>query len=318
MNTIHVGVSSCLLGNKVRFDSGHKYNNYINKTLGDYFELRPFCPEVNIGLKTPREPIRLISNPSESAEQQIQCVGTKTPELNVTDSLKQSATQQQNWIADLSGYIVKRDSPSCGMERVKLYRNGHPERSGIGIFTEQIMKNFPNLPIEEEGRLCDPRLRENFIARVFIYHRWKHLTKNNLTWESLYQFHAQHKFILMSHHQIRAKKLGQLLASKQNNHIESVAEAYIDELMNILKIIATPKNHTNALQHVAGFLKRHLDETDRGILKETIENYRKGFIPLIVPILLLKNFLKKHNQSYLKNSLYLSPYPNELALRNQL
>ncbi|MFL0796548.1 MAG: DUF523 and DUF1722 domain-containing protein [Cellvibrionaceae bacterium] len=319
MSKIHVGVSSCLLGHKVRFDSGHKHNRFITNKLSDYFEFRPFCPEVNIGLEVPREPIRLVtSNSAKERQKNVRCVGTKNSKLDVTDSLKKSAIEQRRWLANLSGYIVKKDSPSCGMERVKLYRNDFPERTGVGIFIQQVMSDFPNLPIEEEGRLCDPRLRENFISRVFIYDRWKKMVESGLTWKSFYHFHAQHKFILMSHSQNKARALGKQLAQSDKADIQATAEAYITELMSILKIVATQKNHTNALQHMAGFMRKRLDEIDRGVLKETIDSYRKGFIPLVVPIILLKSFLIKYNQNYLEQSLYLSPYPNELALRNHL
>ena len=172
-----IGISSCLLGERVRFDSGHKNQSYITETLSDYFEFRPFCPEVAIGLGIPREPIRLVVNELGGA---VQCVGTKNPDKDVTEPLKNIAREQFDWIASLDGYIFKKDSPSCGMERVKVYTNAMPKRNGVGIYAAEILQAFPNLPLEEEGRLGDAGLRENFIKRVFLYRRWCHLTTHNL------------------------------------------------------------------------------------------------------------------------------------------
>ncbi len=310
---IPVGISSCLLGEEVRFDGGHKNSPYINQTLGLYFMFTPFCPEVDIGLGIPREPIRLVV-----AEEQTRCVGTKTSELDVTERLIQSADSQQDWQGKIFGYILKKDSPSCGMERVKQYRNGSVERTGIGIYANKMMQNFPNLPVEEEGRLGDPVLRENFIQRVFIYHRWGQLVAAGLDWKSLTKFHAQHKLILMSHDQNMARDLGRDLSVSSSKDIDEYAQEYLTKLMSILRVKATRGNHVNVLQHIQGYLKKHLDQEDKRELKESIEQYRLGYLPLIVPITLLRHHFLKHPDEYIDHSYYMHPHPQELMLLNSL
>ena len=234
INKITLGVSSCLLGEKVRFDSGHKKNQYLLNVLSRYFEFHPFCPEVAIGLGIPREPIRLVEK-----DNQVICVGTKNTELDVTKQLIEIADEQQHWQQQIAGYILKKDSPSCGMERVKLYKTQMPERIGVGIYARRLMENFPHLPIEEEGRLNDLAIRENFIQRVYIYARWQSLQQHPLTLNILQQFHAQHKYICMSHNQLATKALGALLAN--NTPVANIAELaarYLKQLMQLLKTMA--------------------------------------------------------------------------------
>jgi len=310
---ITVGVSSCLLGEKVRYDGGHKNNNYISNTLSQYFNFRAFCPEVNIGLGIPRPTIRLVLQ-----DEQIHCKGTKDENLDVTEKLYQSADEQAHWHANLSGYILKKDSPSCGMERVRLYKGEMPERIGTGLYTKRLMENFPHLPIEEEGRLGDAVLRENFIQRVFIYHRWQKLITSDLSWKSMTEFHAQHKYIFMSHNQAKAKALGKLLANNTKADVNLLATEYLEAMMLLLKIRASKKNHVNTLQHIQGYLKNYLSQSDKKELVDTIEQYRLGFLPLIVPITLLKHHFMHHPDQYILNSYYLQPHPAELMLLNTL
>jgi uncharacterized protein YbgA (DUF1722 family)/uncharacterized protein YbbK (DUF523 family) len=312
-NKIPIGISSCLLGEEVRFDGGHKNNSYITQTLGNYFSFKPFCPEVDIGLGTPREPIRLVVE-----KESVRCVGTKTSSLDVTNELIACADNQQGWQQEIYGYILKKDSPSCGMERVKQYRNNSVERTGVGIYANQMMRNFPNLPIEEEGRLGDPIIRENFIQRVFIYYRWGELIASGLEWESLTKFHAQHKLILMSHDQNLARELGRELSEASSKNLSDYADEYIANLMTILKIKATRGNHVNVLQHIQGYLKKHLDKEDKQELSEAIEQYRLGYLPLIVPITLLRHHFLKYPDDYISNSYYMNPHPKELMLFNSL
>ncbi len=310
---IKVGVSSCLMGEKVRFDSGHKKNAYINDILSDYFEFSGFCPEVDIGLGTPRETIRLVQ-----IDDEVRCVGTKTPELDVTEKLKASADNQKHWHQDLCGYILKKSSPSCGMERVNLYKGKHPDKTGVGLYAKRLMENFPQLPVEEEGRLGDARLRENFIQRVYVFARWKTLMAENLTMQGLQQFHAQHKYIFMSHDQVLAKELGALLAQKGTQNIQDLADHYLAHMMGLLKIIATRKTHVNTLQHLQGYLKTHINSDDKQELLFNFEQYRKGLLPLIVPITLLRHYFRRFPNDYITNSYYMQPHPGELMLLNGL
>ncbi len=312
---IPVGISTCLLGERVRFDGGHKKNDYIMKTLGEFFEYHSHCPEVSIGMGVPRETIRLIDI-SESTS--FQAVGVKNPSLDVTEQLIDDAKQQHHWHRKLRGYIVKKDSPSCGMERVKVYKKNHPEKRGAGLYTLEMMNNFPDLPVEEEGRLGDALLRENFVHRVFIYDRWFKLLEEGLTWSGLTGFHANHKYILYSHNQDKARELGRLLAESHDEDIKKVADKYLSKMMSLLKVVATRRNHVNVLQHIRGYLKNDLDTDDKKELTESIENYRQGLLPLIVPITLLRHHLRKYPKDYIERSYYLEPHPGQLMLLNSL
>ncbi len=310
---ILLGISSCLIGEKVRFDGGHKQNRYVLDTLGKYFSYRPFCPEMAIGLGVPRETIRLVY-----IDGQRQAVGNKNAALNVTDALIQSAQDQQSWHQQIFGYIVKKDSPSCGMERVRIYHDDHPQRNGVGIYTETMMRNFPTLPVEEEGRLGDPVLREGFVKRVFVYKRWHDMLANGLDWAALTEFHARHKLILYSHNQDLGRKLGRELSAAHSQPIEDYVPSYLTQLMDILKIYAKRSNHVNVLEHIRGYLKRDLDKSDKQELSESIENYRLGLLPLIVPITLLRHHFRKIPNGYIERSYYMQPHPDELMLLNSL
>lgn len=311
MKKIPIGISSCLLGHNVRFDGGHKRDSYIAGTLIDYFEFHPFCPEVEIGLGTPRPTIHLVK-----LDNDIRCVGVKNADLDVTEQLRGLADQQKHLHAQLCGYIFKKDSPSCGMERVKVYGGAQPVREGVGMYAEVMMRNNPLLPIEEEGRLGDAGLRENFIQRVYIFYRWKCLLEAGLTPSKLTEFHARHKLIIMSHADYTP--LGQLLAGVTQGNVMEIADIYIAQLMKLLKKVVTRKNHVNVLQHIQGYLKKELSTDDKAEMSELIERYRAGEVPLIVPLTLLKHHFRKAPDPYIEQSFYMSPYPQELQLINQL
>lgn len=310
---IPVGVSSCLVGEKVRFDGGHKQNRYILDTLGQFFCLRPFCPEMAIGLGVPRETIRLVSIDGRS-----EAIGNKNSHLNFTQALRQSAEDQASWHRQMFGYIVKKDSPSCGMERVRVYHGEQPQRNGVGLYTETMMRNFPALPVEEEGRLGDPVLRESFVKRVIIYKRWHDLQAQGLDWAELTDFHARHKLILFSHNQQLARQLGRELAAAHQQPVTDYAPLYLQQLMAILKISAKRSNHVNVLEHIRGYLKQDLDKSDKQELTDSIDNYRLGLLPLIVPITLLRHHFRRNPNRYIERSWYLQPHPDELMLLNSL
>lgn len=311
MKKIPIGISSCLLGHNVRYDGSHKRDAYITGTLSEYFDFRPFCPEVEIGLGTPRPTIHLVRVNGE-----IRCIGVKNPEIDVTERLRDHVGQLTSQHADLCGYILKKDSPSCGMERVKVYADNIPRRDGVGIYAETMMRNNPLLPVEEEGRLGDAGLRENFIQRIYVLYRWKLMLAEGLTVRNLTRFHARHKLIIMSHGDYR--ELGQLLAGAAQDNIEQVADRYILLLMTTLRKVASRSNHVNVLQHIQGYLKKELSADDKAELCEIIERYRQGELPLIVPLTLLKHHFRKSPDPYIDESYYLSPYPQELRLINQL
>ena len=310
---ILVGVSSCLVGEKVRFDGGHKQNRYILDTLSTLFRFRPFCPEMAIGLGVPRETIRLVKR-----DGQVEAVGNKNPDHNFTEALIDVAQQQKDWHQQIFGYIVKKDSPSCGMERVRLYRGDLPKRDGVGLYTRTLMENFPGLPVEEEGRLGDPVLRESFVKRVLINHRWHSMLDTGLSWSSLTDFHARHKLILYSHNQQRGRELGRELAAAHHQAIEDYAPRYHLALMEILKTFSRRSNHVNVLEHIRGYLKQDLDKQDKQELTNSIENYRRGLLPLVVPITLLRHHFRRHPNRYIDQSYYLQPHPDELMLLNSI
>jgi uncharacterized protein YbgA (DUF1722 family)/uncharacterized protein YbbK (DUF523 family) len=310
---IPVGISACLLGEEVRFNGGHKLHSYIEKTLGEFFDFRSFCPEVDIGLGIPRRPIRLIRR-----DDQIACVDIEDYSLDYTQQLRDSADAQSGWASALCGFILKKDSPSCGMERVKVYDGKGTTKDGAGIFAARLMKNFPELPVEEEGRLGDAVLRANFIERVYVMYRWRQMLSQGLSVASLTAFHARHKLILMSHCQKTYRELGPFLAEVRKNNINQAADHYISVLMPALKKRASRGDHVNVLQHIQGYLKDHLDADDKAELVDTYERYRKAQLPLIVPITLLNHHFRRHPNAYIRDSWYMHPYPSEMSLQNHI
>jgi uncharacterized protein YbgA (DUF1722 family)/uncharacterized protein YbbK (DUF523 family) len=311
---IQIGVSSCLLGHEVRHDGSHKRSQYISKVLAEYFNFVPFCPEMAAGLGVPRPAIRLVNDRGIH-----KLVETKNPETEYTDGMNSVSSQYCETLGDICGYILKSKSPSCGMERVNLYNNkGHAEKKGVGLFAQKLLQKYPNLPVEEEGRLNDPHLRENFIERVFAYHRWQQLRKEGLNVSSLMEFHQKHKFSLLAHDEKVYRQLGPLVASATRENIALVADEYIALFMQGMKTHATRKKHMNVLQHTMGFLKNELGAEDKQELLELLDKYKGGQVPLVVPVTLFRHHLRKNPSSYIEEQHYMSPYPEELMLRNHV
>jgi uncharacterized protein YbgA (DUF1722 family)/uncharacterized protein YbbK (DUF523 family) len=312
---IRIGISACLLGEKVRFDGGHKHDRYLTQTLGPYFEWVPICPEVEMGLGTPRETMRL-----EQAGDGIRMVMPKSGR-DLTRPMREYAGERVEKLAleDLGGYILKSDSPSCGLMRIRVYGpSGMPTRSGRGLFAEALANRFPYLPIEEEGRLCDPRLRENWIERVFAYRRLQSLWGSRWTVQSLVAFHTEHKLVILAHSPKALKDLGRLVAGAKDMPRAELRKRYHEQFMNSRAILATRGRHANVLQHMAGYLKKQLDEDSRHELSGLIHDYRTGEVPLVVPLTLLKHYVRRFDIPYLAGQVYLSPHPKELALRNHV
>jgi uncharacterized protein YbgA (DUF1722 family)/uncharacterized protein YbbK (DUF523 family) len=312
---IRVGVSSCLLGRKVRFDGGHKRDRYLTDVIGEWVEWVSVCPEVEIGLGTPRPTIRL-----EGTSDNARLVEPKSGE-DLTDSMRTYSERRVGELQelDLDGYILKRASPSCGMERVRVWNDsGMPDKKGVGIFADVLLKRWPNLPVEEEGRLNDPVLRENFVERVFFRHRWRSLVRTGLTRSRLIAFHTAHKMLIRAHNEAGYRRLGRLVASFGQRPDAEIFADYEDELFADLRHRASPKRHANVLQHAVGYLKKVIDPADRRELIDLIEDYRHGLVPLVVPVTLLRHHVHKHHVSYLVGQLYLEPHPKELMLRNRV
>ena len=314
MSDITLGISSCLLGNEVRHDGGHKRNVYATKTLSEYFTFRPFCPEMAIGLGVPRPTIRLTRKPDG-----IHLTGSDNPDLDVTEDMNTWSESAIKGMHDLSGFILKNNSPSCGMERVRVYAGkGAPSRDGTGIFAAALIASMPWLPVEEEGRLNDPMLRENFIERVFVYYRWQKMVNAGLSVSALMEFHQRHKFILLAHDEEEFRKLGPLIANVSKKNLHNIADEYLLRMMTSLKARASRKRHTNVLMHVMGFLKNRIDSDDKQEMIEVMDNYRQGKVPLIVPVTLMRHHLRRFPDEYISSQYYMAPYPEELMLRNMI
>ncbi len=313
---IRIGVSSCLLGLEVRFDGGHKHDTLLTAGLGRVVSFVPLCPEMAIGLGTPRETVRL-----ERAADGTRMVTTKT-RVDITERMTTWAHGAMKDVAqlDLSGYILKKDSPSCGMERVKRYdANGVPERAGMGVFAAALREAFPLLPLEEEGRLRDARLRETFIIRVFAYRRLTEFFRGAWTMKGLVDLHAREKYLLLAHSPNAYRALGQLVAGgvKQTPRAQ-LAARYQQEYMEAIARPATVTRHVNVLQHMAGFFKKQLDDEQRRELNGVIDDYRSGLVPLIVPVTLIRHYVRLLKVEWLAGQVYLDPHPKELALRNHV
>ncbi len=312
---VRIGISSCLLGRPVRYDGGHKRDAFLVDTFGPHVEWVPVCPEVEAGLGTPREAMRLVR-----AGGRLRLLGVRSA-TDYTDDLGAWAARRVEGLAreDLDGYVLKKDSPSCGMERVKVYdAHSTPARTGRGLFAEALMGRFPHLPVEEEGRLCDPRLRENFVERVFAYRRLRTFFNSRWTLAGLVRFHEEHKLTLLSHSPDAYRVLGRLVAGAKALPRAELRATYQDVFMRALATPATPRKHVNVLQHMLGYFRGVLDEESRAELAGAIEDYRQGLVPLVVPLTLLRSQVRRCHVTYLAAQIYLEPHPKELMLRNHV
>lgn len=317
---IRIGISSCLLGREVRYDGGHKRDQFVMETLAPFVEFVPVCPEVEIGLGTPRETLRLYRQQDDV--RLIMANG-----VDYTDTMRRYAARRAAQLAreDLSGYILKKGSPSCGMERVKVHarakRAGHyaaPTRSGRGVFAEALIDRLPHLPVEEEGRLRDPGLRENFIERVFASERLRDLFSGRWTMGQLVAFHTAHKLAVLAHSTEAYRALGRLVATGRGLGRAALRDRYRKGFMEALSVMATPRKHANVLTHMVGHFRGRLDPASRDELLLSIEDHRKGLVPLVVPMTLIKHHVRRLGVDYLAGQVYLAPHPKELMLRNHV
>ena len=312
---IRIGISACILGQEVRYNGGHKLNQFIRDTLGTFVEFVPVCPEVDIGLGVPRETIRLVT---QSAA--IALVAPKSG-ADHTRKMRAYARQKATELSklDLCGFIVQKGSPSCGMQRVKVYPKidgGTPRRDGTGLFTQTLMERLPLLPVEEDGRLNDPLLRENFIERLFAYRRLRDMFRGRWTIGRLVTFHSNEKLLLMAHSSYRP--LGQLVADAKQVPRAELKRQYQELFLVALSRKTTVTKHVNVLQHIAGYFRGLLDEDARREVHGLIESYRNRLVPLIVPITLMKHHICALQIDYLATQSYLNPHPQELMLRNHV
>jgi uncharacterized protein YbgA (DUF1722 family)/uncharacterized protein YbbK (DUF523 family) len=315
MESIKIGVSSCLIGKEVRYNGGHSMDRYVTDILSQYFEFIDVCPEVEAGFGIPRETMRLVGDPM-------------SPRLVTTKTKKDFTGTMLNWAKnrvvelekeDLCGFIFKKKSPSSGMERVKIYtEKGASSNQGVGLFARAFMEHFPLVPVEEDGRLNDPQLRENFIERIFAFRRWRQMAAERKSRGDIIAFHTAHKLQIMSHSVKHYREMGTLVAHAKEFDNKSFNEKYEELFMAALLLKATVKKNVNVLQHMAGYFKKQLSRDEKQELREIINQYHLEYVPLIVPITLFNHYIRKYDQQYLQNQFYLHPHPIELKLRNRV
>lgn len=310
-----LGISACLLGQRVRYDGGHKLDPFLTEALGRFVEWIPVCPEIEVGMGVPRETVRLVGSPDDPK------ILAERSGKDWTGAMKRFAAVRLRQLAELklSGYVFKKNSPSCGMERVRVYNSKNmAARRGRGLFAVVVTDKFPLLPVEEEGRLNDLALRENFVERVFAYHRWQGMLAGSKSASALVEFHTRHKFLLLAHSERHYRRLGRLVANLRNNSLRELYEEYGRGFMEALAVRTTAKKHANVLDHLTGYFSNRLSPTERRELVELIRDYRTQLVPLVAPITLIQHYIKKYQIEYLADQFYLAPSPKELMLRNHV
>jgi len=310
---IRIGVSACLLGQPVRFDGSHKHDRYLTGTLGEYLEFVPVCPEVEAGFPTPRETFRLVGDPENPRFMTTRTQVDHTERMAAWAEKRVCELETEN----LCGFIFKSDSPSSGLERVKVYNaKGMAEKKGVGMFARAFIRNFPLLPVEEEGRLNDAKLRETFIEQIFTLKRWRETLALPPGMKHLVDFHSRHKLLIMAHSPKQYQILGQWVAQGKGISLDNLWLRYQEMLSSALRQNPTNKKNANVLQHILGYFKKELTPDEKQEALEGIENYARGLVPLIVPVTLMNHYVRKYHQPYLRDQYYLNPHPLELQLRN--
>ncbi|MGD9240997.1 MAG: DUF523 and DUF1722 domain-containing protein [Desulfobacterales bacterium] len=312
---VRLGISSCLLGNSVRWNAGHKMDRFLTNTLGQFVDYVPVCPEVEAGFGVPRESMRLVGDPENP---RLITFKTKTDQTDrMLDWAKKRVKELEN--EDLHGFIFKSDSPSSGMIRVKVYtEKGMPVKKGVGMFAREFMAHFPLIPAEDDGRLNDARIRENFIERIFSLRRWRETIAKGKSMGRLVDFHTRNKLLILSHSPKHYSVMGKLVAEGKKMPMKELYMQYEATLMASLTFKTTPKKNLNVLQHLMGYFKKQLTKDEKQELLDVFNQYRQEFVPLIVPITLINHYVRKYDQQYLKLQTYLNPHPVELKLRTHV
>ncbi len=311
---LRLGVSTCLLGEQVRFDGGHARDRFVTDALGQWAEWVPVCPEVEVGMPVPRPTIRLVEQDGE-----VRLVAPSTG-ADSTEAMRSWSAERVAGLmgTGLDGYVLKKNSPSCGMERLPVYRGEHRlHKQGVGMFAEALMEAWPQLPVEEEGRLNDPVLRENFIVRIFCRNRWRAATARGWSRGQLVDFHTAHKLLLRAHHEQGYRELGRIVADFGQRPDEEIYASYEAAFEATLRHRTSAKANVNVLHHAMGYLKEQLTSAEKQYLLDAIEDYRQRLLPLIVPVSLLRFLIRKFEVEYLLDQIYFDPHPKEMMLRNQ-
>ncbi|HDQ40294.1 MAG TPA: DUF1722 domain-containing protein [Desulfonatronum sp.] len=312
---LKLGISSCLLGNAVRYDGGHKLDRFLRDTLGAYVEFVPVCPEVECGMSVPREAMRLVGT--------IDAPRLKTIRSgqDMTDQMLDWAEKKNKWLAeqDLCGFIFKSKSPSSGLQGVKVYsEKGMPQQKGLGVFARAYTERFPLLPVEDDGRLHDPGLRENFIERIFVIRRWQEVAATKPALAPLIAFHSRHKYLILAHSTKHYQVMGKLVAHAAQMDADALFAEYSSLLMEALLVRATKAKNFNVLEKSMGHFKKMITAWEKQEMLEVFRRYKEGHVPLIVPITLLNHYIRKYDEPYLKQQYYFHPHPLELKLRNHV
>jgi len=313
--TMRLGISSCLVGERVRWNGTHKLDRFLTDTLGKFVEYVPVCPELECGFDVPREPLRQVGDPDSPR------LITSRTKIDYTDRMTRWARERVIELEKegLCGFIFKSRSPSSGMERVKVYNEtGIPVKKGVGIFARKFMEHFPLLPVEEDGRLHNPKLRENFIERIFTFKRWREALAEQQSKGNLVSFHTRHKMLILSHSPQHHRMMGRLVAQAKEIPLKELYKQYQELLMEALRLTSTPRKNANVMIHILGYFKKQLSSDEKKELLEIIDLYRQGTVPLIVPITLISHYVRKYEQPYLEDQYYLQPHPLELQLRNHV
>ncbi len=311
-NRVKLGISSCLLGENVRWNGGHKLDHFLRDTLGQYVEYVPVCPEVEAGFGIPRETLRLVGDIENP-----RLVKTKS-QTDHTEQMLEYAKKRVKELEkeNLCGFIFKKDSPSSGLERVKVYNEkGMPKKKGVGLFARAFTDHFPLIPVEEEGRLHDPLLRENFIEQIFTFKRWRDRVAEKPSIGKVVDFHSRNKLLIMAHSPEYGRSMGKLVAGAKQMGLDAFYREYEEQLIATLRLKPTVKKHINVLQHIMGYFKKQLTSDEKQELLEVFEQFKKGYVPLVVPMTLINHYVRKYEQPYLAIQTYLNPHPVELKLR---
>lgn len=314
-DTIKIGISTCLLGESVRYNGGHQHDRFLTGTLGQFVQYVPVCPEVECGLPIPRESMRLVGDPEAPRLLTLKTRLDHTGRMKTWAEKRLQKLEKEN----LCGFIFKKNSPSSGLYRVKVYNEkGMPCRSGVGLWAHAFTDHFPLIPVEEDGRLNDPKLRENFIEQIFGLKRWRDALEKPRRVGAIVEFHTRNKLLVLSHSPKIYRLMGKLVANGKHLPIGELYRQYETLFIKSLRLKTTIKKTVNVVQHMMGFFKKQLTKDEKQELLEIIESYRRELIPLIVPITLFNHYVRKYQQPYLANQTYLHPHPSELKLRNHV
>ena len=310
--SVKIGISSCLLGEPVRWTGGHVRQAFLVETVGEFVDFVAVCPEVEVGMGVPRPTVRLVS--TDDGLRMVDPVA----DVDWTPAMERLSRSRASMVDDhgLSGFILKKDSPTCGPSRVKVHSGGNSTRQGTGLFAAALIERHPLLPVEDEGRLNDPILRENFFERVFAYRRLTDVLSRDWRNRDIVALHTREKLLLRSHDERRYRELGRLVARVADMPRPAFASLYGETFMRAMASRSTVRRHVNVLQHIAGHFKKVEDPATRRELAEVIDDYRNGLVPLVVPVTLIRHLVRRHAITVLEDQTYLNPHPKELMLRN--